>query len=294
MMTTSPRALGEPEGDERAGKTAAVNNSEPEDCSYDFRERLHDMTDAIDPRPTLFLVQGAWHRPQVWLPLQGALFNLGYLSTTTTLPSGGVDPVGGMHDDAAAIRAQLAAIDGPVVLLAHSYGGIPATEAAAGLSNVTRLIYLAAYLPDKDQSMYSINGLTDPDDTGGHFPAIADPRVSLYGDLADAQARHATDLLVEQTTRSFTERVREAAWRDIPVSYILCEHDQAIPPALQEQMATHAHATTYRVASGHSPFLSMPVELAALIDEMVTGPTHRRHIVGRPAAAPPAAREGLT
>jgi Alpha/beta hydrolase family len=97
----------------------------------------------------------------------------------------------------------------------------------------------------------------------GAFPAIADPRVSLYGDLADAQARHATDLLVEQTTRSFTERVREAAWRDIPVSYILCEHDQAIPPALQEQLATHTHATTYRVASGHSPFLSMPVNLVA-------------------------------
>ncbi|SDJ26974.1 Alpha/beta hydrolase family protein [Nonomuraea maritima] len=170
-----------------------------------------------------------------------------------------------MHDDAALLSEVLASTDGPVVVLGHSYGGIPITEAAAGAGNVERLIYLAAYMPAKGQSMYAIHGLPDPEDTTGLFPLIDEPRTSLYGDLPDAKAEQALSMLVNQTIRSFAEKVDAAAWQDIPSTYILTEHDRAIPPALQEQMAAQA-TETRRLVSGHSPFLSQPGDLAALID----------------------------
>ncbi|GAA2209019.1 alpha/beta hydrolase [Nonomuraea monospora] len=217
---------------------------------------------------TVMLVHGAWHQPSCWARLEAELHALGHGTSTPALPSAGEHPTAGMHDDAAVLAAELASIPGPVVLLGHSYGGIPITEAAAGASNVDRLIYLAAHMPDKGQSMYTIHGLPDPEDTSGLFPRSDEPRVSLYGDLPDAEAEEAVSRLVNQTARSFAEKVDVAAWRSIPSTYIITEQDQAIPPALQEQMAAQA-AGTRRLPGGHSPFLSRPRRLAALIDEIV-------------------------
>ncbi|MEV0229276.1 alpha/beta hydrolase [Nonomuraea sp. NPDC050786] len=223
---------------------------------------------------TVMLVHGAWHRPGTWAKLETELRALGHATRTPALPSAGSRPTAGMHDDAAALAAELASIAGPVVLLGHSYGGIPITEAAAGAGNVDRLIYLAAYMPDKGQSMYTIHGIPDPEDTDGLFPLIDEPRTSLYGDLPVAEAEQAVSTLVNQTVRSFAEKVEAAAWRNIPSACIITEQDKAIPPAraippaLQEQMAAQA-AEIRRIPGGHSPFLSQPRRLAALIDEIV-------------------------
>ncbi|GAA0374779.1 alpha/beta hydrolase [Microbispora corallina] len=217
---------------------------------------------------TVMLVHGAWHQPSSWARLEAELHALGYGTHTPGLPSAGEHPTAGMHDDAAVLAAELASIAGPVVLLGHSYGGIPITEAAAGASNVERLIYLAAYMPDKGQSMYAIHGLPDPEETSGLFPLSNEPRVSLYGDLPDGEAEQAVSKLVNQTIRSFAEKVDVAAWRSIPSTYIITEQDKAIPLALQEQMAAQA-AEIHRLPGGHSPFLSQPRRLATLIDEIV-------------------------
>ncbi|MFG6200364.1 alpha/beta hydrolase [Nonomuraea sp. JJY05] len=216
---------------------------------------------------TVMLVHGAWHQPSSWAKLETELHALGHATRTPALPSAGDRPTAGMHDDAAVLAAELASIAGPVVLLGHSYGGIPVTEAASGAGNVDRLIYLAAYMPDKGQSMYTIHGIPDPEDTDGLFPLVGDPRTSLYGDLPDAEAEQAVSKLVDQTVRSFAEKVEAAAWRNIPSTYIITEQDKAIPPSLQEQMAAQA-AEIRRLPGGHSPFLSQPHRLAALIDEI--------------------------
>ncbi|MGP4101281.1 alpha/beta fold hydrolase [Nonomuraea sp. KM90] len=98
--------------------------------------------------------------------------------------------------------------------------------------------------------------------------SATNPRVSLYGDLPDEEAEQAVSKLVNQTIRSFAEKVDVAAWRSIPSTYIITEQDQAVPLALQEQMAAQA-AETRRLPGGHSPFLSRPRRLATLIDEIV-------------------------
>ncbi|MFI7617633.1 alpha/beta hydrolase [Nonomuraea terrae] len=217
---------------------------------------------------TVMIVHGAWHRPSHWEKLETELHALGYGTHAPALPSAGERPTGGMHDDAAVVAKELASIEGPVVLLGHSYGGIPITEAAAGARNVERLIYLCAWMPDEGQSLFDLEGSATPDDVSGLLPLLSRPRTSFYGDMPDLEAEQAMSMLVEQTLRSFAEKVGAVAWRDIASTYIVAEQDQAIPLALQEKMAAQA-AEIRRLTSGHSPFLSQPRVLAALIDEIV-------------------------
>ncbi|MFJ4789987.1 alpha/beta hydrolase [Streptomyces sp. NPDC088794] len=229
------------------------------------------MEKTYDGRPTLLLVHGAWHRASCWAELQAVLTAEGWDSRTVDLPSTGKQgiPTAGVYEDAAAIGEQLRSIEGPVAVLAHSYGGIPVTQEAGDHANVVHLIYLAAYMPAENESMYDIHGLPAPEDLSGVFPLIDDPRTSLYGDLPDAAAEAALGQLVDQSLRSFAQPVSRAAWRTIPSTYVVCERDGAIPPALQESMSAHA-ANVERLASGHSPFLSAPVELSAVLRKVLT------------------------
>ncbi|WP_328653705.1 alpha/beta hydrolase [Micromonospora sp. NBC_00330] len=220
-------------------------------------------------RPTLLLVHGAWHRPAVWDRLRAELDVLGYQTRAVDLPTSGPDARGGMQDDAAAVRKEIAAIGGPVVVVAHSYGGIPVSEAATGLSEVEHLVYLTAYQLDRGESMFSFHGVPDPVETDVLIPITGDPRTAFYGDLSDADAEAAIGQLVDQRLRACVDRVNEPAWRSIPSTYIVCTNDQAIPVPLQEKMAARA-SSARRIESSHSPFLSRPVELAALLDEIVT------------------------
>jgi len=186
------------------------------------------------------------------------------------LPSAGAGiRTAGVHEDARVIGERLRQIDGPVAVISHSYSGLPVTQEAGEHPNVTRLVYIAAYLPDEGQSMYDLHGIPVPDDLSGNFPLIDNPRVSLYGDLPDDEAEHAVGELVEQSRRSFAERVTGAAWKTIPTTYILCEKDHAIPPSLQETMSARA-ANVERLSSNHSPFLSAPGDVATLLEKILS------------------------
>ena len=220
--------------------------------------------------PTTFvLVHGAWHRPSTFDPLRAELDALGHPSVAVNLPTAGPDPRGGLAEDAAAVRAAIEAVgdDGPVVVLAHSYGGIPATQGAAGLPNVRHLIYLAAYVPDTGESMFTIHGMPDPDDTDGLFPIGDDPRGQLYADVPAPIADRAVADLVDQRVQPWVDRVTAAAWHTVPSTYIVTEQDATLPVPLQEKMAAHTKQVR-RIATSHSPFLSQPAELAALLAEI--------------------------
>ncbi|HET6501747.1 MAG TPA: alpha/beta hydrolase [Amycolatopsis sp.] len=91
----------------------------------------------------------------------------------------------------------------------------------------------------------------------------------MYGDLPDDEAEQAVGELVEQSRRSFAERVTRAAWKTIPTTYILCEKDHAIPPSLQETMSARA-TNVERLSSNHSPFLSASGEVATLPEKILS------------------------
>lgn len=225
-------------------------------------------------RPTLLLVHGAWHGAWSWQKLQTTLDADGWTTRTVDLPSAIKDgaqtePLPGMYDDARVVREALADIDGPVVVVAHSYGGIPVTEATVGAANVVHIVYLAAYLLDAGEAMLPFHGVPVPDSLAGALP-VTDPDTGrdrgdyFYQDVDAAEAAEAISRLVPQSIRSAFERVSQVGWRTIPSSYVVADRDHALPPADQERMAQRAGAV-HHLASGHSPFLSMTDELAALL-----------------------------
>jgi pimeloyl-ACP methyl ester carboxylesterase len=227
------------------------------------------MTTAENSRPTVLLVHGAWHGAWCWEKLVPELTALGWRVDAVELPSASPDAgnPAGMYDDARVVRERLDAIAGPVTVLAHSYGGIPVTEAAAGAPNVSRLVFLAALLLDTGESIDSLSGgeISGADvvtlSAHGHYE---DAKAAFYADAALEDAESAAARLVLQTAKSFCEPLTTTAWRTVPATYILTERDAALAPEFQEAMSVRAERT-YRLASGHSPFLSMPAELAELI-----------------------------
>ncbi|WP_406177321.1 alpha/beta fold hydrolase [Streptomyces sp. NBC_00996] len=230
------------------------------------------MTSAVHSKPAILLVHGAWHGAWCWEKLVPELTALGWRVATVDLPSASADPdnTAGMYDDALAVRACLDGIEGPVTVLAHSYGGLPATEAAVGVPKVSRLVYLSAFQLEEGDSLAGQSGGQLPSGDSGTLPAPDDPYTYFYADAAQEDADRAAERLVLQTVKSVSEPLTAAAWKTVASSYIVCEKDAVLPPVLQEAMAARADRS-YRLPSSHSPFLSMPAELARLI----TADAHR-------------------
>jgi pimeloyl-ACP methyl ester carboxylesterase len=224
-------------------------------------------------RPTVVLVHGAWHGPWCWDDLRPRLERLGWRTTAPQLASAtgiGTEPRPGLYADAEVLAQHIDGIDGPVVLVGHSYGGAPVTEfAGRGIGHVTHLVYVAAYQPDAGESLYATHGAPTPDDMSGLVAVPDNPVGTFYNDVDPDVAAEAARRLVPQTVRSWTEDVRTAGWRTIPATYVLCEKDQALAPEMQEKFARRV-GSLYRLASGHSPFLSMPGELADVLDQALT------------------------
>ncbi len=222
-------------------------------------------------RPVLLLVHGAWHGAWNWEKVERLLTATGWVVETIDLPSVAEKGASryGMHDDAAHVRRQIERIDRPVVVVAHSYGGMPVTEGAAHLPNVLHIVYLAAFQPDVGESPFELSDGTQAPwwNIEGDTVVPATPRETFYFDLPFEEAEWAIARLKPQSTIAATETVSAAAWRTISSTYVVCEQDRAMPPMLQEQMAQRA-TSVRRLNTGHSPFLSRPDDVAQLIAEV--------------------------
>ncbi|TDD46931.1 alpha/beta hydrolase [Kribbella antibiotica] len=218
-------------------------------------------------RPAVLLVHGAWHGSWCWEPLKELLTKDGWRVETVDLPSVGSGRHG-LHDDARVVREAMGAIGGPVVVVAHSYGGEPATEGSAGHPAVQRLIYVAAFLLDVGESLLGAIGGTPPPwwDVDGDVIRPLTPEAVFFNDIDDPT--DAVRRLEPQSYRAVTDELTAAAWRSTESTYVVCENDQAIPVFAQEAMAQRA-GKVERLASGHSPFLSCPEELAAIITKSI-------------------------
>lgn len=195
------------------------------------------------------------------------------MTHTVELLSHGDDTgaLGGLHDDAMVVRGAVAELPDGLVVLGHSYGGAVIGEAVADAPNVSHLVYLAAFMLDAGESLLGAAGgspqpwwESTPD---GLAWRPRSPEGVFYNDCSPADAASAVSRLQPQSASSFTEAVEGAAWRDLPSTYVVCERDQAIPPLAQEAMAKRA-TDTVRLDSDHSPFLSQPGELVALLTRL--------------------------
>ena len=183
------------------------------------------------------------------------------------------NPTSSLEDDAAVTRRVIDGLDGPVVLVGHSYGGAVITE--AGLHDkVASLVYIAAFAPDKGES---VNTLIAGFPAEGPQPPILPPtdgflfldrdkfHASFAGDLPTGLAAFMADSQVPWGVNALGGTISEAAWRIKPSWYLVTTDDRMIPPPTQRAMAERTGATVTEVPASHSVYVSQPAAVAALI-----------------------------
>jgi pimeloyl-ACP methyl ester carboxylesterase len=222
--------------------------------------------------PVVILVHGAWHGPWAWEAVIERLTAEGIRTVAVDLPSKGIETalLGDLHDDAEAVRASVDAAGGPALVVAHSYGGLPVSEGVADCANAAHLIYLTAFMLEPGQSLLGLRGGVEPEwwltSEDGRTYLPENPEHVFYNDCTPEVAARAAARIVPQRKAVFAQELRAAAWQRVPSTYVVCERDNAIPPAVQERMAAHA-GTISRIGAGHSPFLSRPHDVQAIIQE---------------------------
>jgi pimeloyl-ACP methyl ester carboxylesterase len=202
--------------------------------------------------------------------MTGPLADHGIESVAVALSSCGEagEQLGDLHDDAEACRRAIAEVDGPVVLLGHSYGGMVITEAGAD-ERVARLLYVTSVMPDAGESQAELTGAApapwlDPSDDGtiGVHPDLI--RELFLQDCDEEATEGALSRLTRQSAVPFTQSPRQVGWRRHPATYIVCTEDLATPAEVQRRRI-QGDARAVDFAAGHHPFLSRPEAFAATI-----------------------------
>jgi pimeloyl-ACP methyl ester carboxylesterase len=183
------------------------------------------------------------------------------------------NPTLSLAGDAAATRFVLDGLDGPAVLVGHSYGGAVITEAGTHEA-VAALVYIAAFAPDKGES---VNTLIAEPAPGAPVPPILPPRDgflfldrdkfhdSFAGDLPADEAAFLADSQVPWGVEALAGTVTEPAWRAKPAWYLVSTQDRMIPPPAQRAMAARAGALTVEAIGSHAIYASQPGAVADLI-----------------------------
>ena len=231
---------------------------------------------AAEGKPTIVLVHGAWADASGFDGSIRALRRDGYRAI------GFANPLRDLGSDAAYLNALLRTVEGPIVLVGHSYGGAVITNAATGNEQVKALVYLNGWALDEGDSIEQLLGLNEGSLVG---PAIrpvpfTNPDGSEGADLyLDPEAFHAafcgdvdpdTAHVMAVVQRPFGGAALAAksgppAWKSIPSWYLLGTDDKAIPPATQRFMAERAGSTIEEVPASHATMVSQPDVVTRLI-----------------------------
>lgn len=229
------------------------------------------MLEANARAATVVLVHGAWADASSWRRVIPALQRAGIAVMAVQ------NPTTSLAADVAATRQTLEAIDGPVVLVGHSWGGTVITEAGND-PKVKALVYVAAFAPDAGQSTGDqVGAHPAPPGLSGVVPFGAsylkmgvDSWINnVAQDLPEQDARV---LAVTQTPLSlttFTDTVTTPAWTARPNWYAISTRDRAVSVELQRELAARLKARTVELDASHMSLLSRPEEVAALIRDAV-------------------------
>jgi pimeloyl-ACP methyl ester carboxylesterase len=219
------------------------------------------------PRRNVLLVHGAWHGSWCWERLIPELEERDWTPWTIDLPSTSGDPELGMLSDASAIRQRVLEIDRPCTILAHSYAGIPVAEAAGTADGVERLVYLAAHMLKPGESDGRVAEIHLFGDQPFLVPPPDDARATLFHDVPADLAAASIARLRPTSSRIVIDQQTRAAWQDIPTASIICDGDRIHATIYTERLSSWSDLVRH-LASSHSPFLSHPNALAAIITEV--------------------------
>ncbi|KAF9892328.1 hypothetical protein FE257_002105 [Aspergillus nanangensis] len=238
-------------------------------------------------KPTLILAPGAWYPPTAFDPLIEKLTPHGYTCHTVSFPS--IQQATEVKDLSADIQAVRSLVEPAVnageevVIIAHSWAGLPINSALEGLSKadrakdgnpggVVKLNFISAFIPDLGQSLLGAFGGEEPDwwirDMENGTVTTTDPVGLFFHDVPDG-ALWAEKLRPHAYVTKHTPATAQA-YLHIPSSYLLCEDDRAIPLFVQELMVEKARVKgavveTDRIATAHTPWLVRPDEVADFV-----------------------------
>ena len=219
------------------------------------------------------LVHGGFVDGSGWEGVYKALKKDGYAVTIVQ------NPTLSLAGDVAVTRRALAAQDGPAILVGHSYGGVVITEAGTD-PKVAGLVYIAAFAPDKGESVAAL--LKDPP-PGAAVPPILPPQDGfLFLDKAKFAASFAADVNPEAAAfmadsqtpwgvEALSGTISEPAWRIKPSWYLVATEDRMIPPDAQRAMSKRTGATVVEVKGSHAVYVSRPDAVASLIARAAKG-----------------------
>jgi len=235
---------------------------------------------AAAAKPTVVLVHGAFADASGWSGVIGRLQRRGY---PVVAPA---NPLRDVYGDAAYLKAVLAAIKGPIVLVGHSYGGFVITNAAVGNANVKALVYVAAYAPREGDTVAKLNALapgsligpatldflTVPGpgpDGAGVQEAVIKPSAFREVFAADVDPRTAAIMAASQRPDAAVTLGQPSgppAWKAIPSWYLVAGRDKAIGTGAERIMARWTGARTREVANAsHAVLVSRPDVVTDLI-----------------------------
>lgn len=185
-----------------------------------------------------------------------------------------------LADDVATTKRAIATLNGPVILVGHSYGGAVITEAGND-PKVAGLVYIAAFAPDKGESVSSLIPKNPP--AGTPVPPILPPvdgflmldkakfPASFAGDVSPEEAAFMADSQVPWGVNALAGTISEAAWKAKPSWYLLTTEDRMIPPDAQRLMSKRASATVVEVKGSHAIYVSQPQAVAHIIEAAAKG-----------------------
>ena len=225
---------------------------------------------SADPNAlSIVLVHGGFVDGSGWESVYNILKKDGYAVSIVQ------NPTTSLADDVAVTRRTIAAQSGKVILVGHSYGGAVITEAGND-PKVAGLVYIAAFAPDRGESVSSL--IKDPP-PGAPVPPILPPQdgyllldkakfpASFAADVDPTRAAFMADSQVPWGIAALDGTVTQPAWKSKPSWYLVGTEDKMIPPPAQRFMSKRAGSTIVEVKGSHAIYVSQPDAVAALIEK---------------------------
>jgi pimeloyl-ACP methyl ester carboxylesterase len=231
-------------------------------------------------------VHGAWADGSSWSAEIEQLQAAGYNVRSVQLPLASLD------EDAATVTRVLEQLNGPTIVVAHSYGGAVASQLSPDAPNVAALVFVDAFMLDEGESFQTLLGSQSPPwlanlhpDSAGYLSWDEEGFLQYFApDVDPAQARVMWAAQKPINSAIFNEVGGPPSWKSIPSWYLIGDDDQVIPPAVQEQLATRGGSTIAHTPGSHVALVTHP---DAVVD-LVVGAIQTLGPAGSPAVSPAA------